>query len=193
MRDSKPGPGRFVLLSWKLRTFTRLVAARLRMHVLTMFGMRSGGKCMIDRGVRLDRPWTVRLGTRVTMEANVWIKSFRDYTKVAIGDHAFLGRGVELDVSESLTIGAYTLIAPNVFITDHGHKRSRANLIVEQGCDSRPVVIGEDVWIGTAAVILPGVSIGRGAIVGAGAVVAHDIPEYEIWAGVPARRVGCRE
>jgi acetyltransferase-like isoleucine patch superfamily enzyme len=53
-------------------------------------------------------------------------------------------------------------------------------------------IIGDDVWVGFSAVIMQGVTVGRGAIVGALAVVTKDIPPYEIWAGVPARKIGER-
>ena len=50
-----------------------------------------------------------------------------------------------------------------------------------------PVVIEDDVWLGTHVVVLPGVTIGKGAIIGASSVVTKDIPAYEVWAGVPAK------
>jgi len=56
----------------------------------------------------------------------------------------------------------------------------------------RRTVIGQDAWIGCGAIIKTGVHVGRGAIVAAGAVVTHDVPEYEIHAGVPAKRIGQR-
>ena len=57
---------------------------------------------------------------------------------------------------------------------------------------SKPVKIGNDVWIGTRVVIMDGITIGDGAVVGANAVVTHDVPPYEIWAGVPAKPIGKR-
>jgi galactoside O-acetyltransferase len=61
-----------------------------------------------------------------------------------------------------------------------------------QGCESAPVVIEDDVWLGANAVVLPGIRIGKGAIVGAGAVVTHDVEAMSIVAGVPARPIGKR-
>ena len=54
------------------------------------------------------------------------------------------------------------------------------------------IEIGDDVWIGAGAVITPGVMVGRGAVIGANSVVTHHVPEYEVWAGVPARKIGER-
>lgn len=58
--------------------------------------------------------------------------------------------------------------------------------------DIRFVIVGNDVWIGTRAILLPGITVGDGAIIGAGAVVTHDVPPYAIVGGVPARVIGFR-
>ena len=165
-------------------TFSRFRAIRYR-----IFGARIGRKCSFGCRVHLQRPWTVSIGCRTTFEADVWLKVEEDSARVKIGQFAFLGRGCELDCTRSIVIGDRSLIGPNVFITDHHHNIRRDSLISEQGCSSRPVVIGNDVWIGTKAVILPGVTVHDGAVVGAGAVVTRDVPPYEIWGGVPARKI----
>jgi len=64
--------------------------------------------------------------------------------------------------------------------------------IRQQGADERPIVIGDDVWIAASAIVLGGVTVGDGAVVGAGAVVTKDIPPYSIALGVPAQVVGQR-
>jgi len=71
--------------------------------------------------------------------------------------------------------------------------RDRAIPIREQGILTKPVTIGDDVWIGTNAVITPGVHIGHGAVVGANAVVTKDVEPYAIVGGVPAQVIGFRE
>jgi acetyltransferase-like isoleucine patch superfamily enzyme len=58
--------------------------------------------------------------------------------------------------------------------------------------DDQPIVIEDDVWIGYRAIVLKGVTVGRGSVVGAGSVVTRDVPRYAIVAGVPARKVGVR-
>lgn len=93
-----------------------------------------------------------------------------------------------------VTIGNDVLIAPRVSIMASMHNyRMKSNLIRLQGTTGGDVVIGNDVWIGTNAVILPGIHIGSGAVIGANAVVNHDVPEYAIAVGVPAKVVGYRE
>ena len=112
---------------------------------------------------------------------------------LCIGSDCFFGRLTEIDVSDRVTVGNGVLIAPRVFITDHQHSVAKGNQIRLQGCRNSPIVIEDDAWIGTGVTVLPGVQIGRGAVIGAGAVVTKDVPPYEIWAGVPAVKIGQRE
>lgn len=102
---------------------------------------------------------------------------------VHINDHCcFYGRG-------SIEIGNNVLIGPGVTITSVQHSFSdndRNKLIIEQPEKIRKVLIEEDVWIGAHVVILPGIKIGKGAVIGACAVVTKDIPQYSVAWGVPA-------
>lgn len=173
--------------------FIKLGMDRLRAYRFQLWGATLGRKCLIGRGCRVDNPWTVSFGSRVTLEPDVWIKVVDSTASVQIGDQTFLGRGVEIDALHSVKIGTNVLIAPHVFITDHHHNIKKESMIVQQGCSSAAVQIGNDVWIGTGVTILPGVSIDHGAVIGAGAVVTKDVPAYEIWAGVPAEKIGMRE
>jgi acetyltransferase-like isoleucine patch superfamily enzyme len=129
---------------------------------------------------------------RVEIEHDVFLKVVDDSATLLIGRNTFVGRGTEIDVHTSVRIGAHTLIAPNVFITDHAHNTVAGIRLDEQGTSSAPVEIGDDVWIGTGAVILQGVRLGDGAVIGAGAVVTRDVPANAIAVGVPARVIGER-
>lgn len=168
----------------------RLAAGRLRAAMLRMRGARIGAKSSLGARLVIYRARSLRLGTRVEIEHDVFLKTIGG--SLTIGDYAFIGRGCEIDVAQSVTIGAHTLLAPNVFITDHTHNHARASRLDEQGNRIAPVVIGSDAWIGANAVVLAGVTIGDGAIVGAGAVVTKDVAPYAIVAGVPARVIGSR-
>jgi acetyltransferase-like isoleucine patch superfamily enzyme len=123
----------------------------------------------------------------------VWLKLVDDKAQVVVGDNVFLGRGVEIDAMLMVTIGPHTLLAPGAFITDHNHRIGADRRIDEQGCRSAAVHIGSDVWVGARAAVLPGVKIGDGAVVGAGAVVTHDVAPFAVVAGVPAREIGSRK
>jgi acetyltransferase-like isoleucine patch superfamily enzyme len=134
----------------------------------------------------------VRLGVRCELEHHVFLKCVSDAAELVVGDFVFVGTGTEIDVTLSVSIGAHTLVAPGVFITDHTHNHARSLRLDEQTPRARPVVIGSDVWIGARAIVLSGVTLGDGAIVGAGAVVTKSVPPYAIVVGVPARQVGER-
>lgn len=99
---------------------------------------------------------------------------------------ADVGEMVVLRAGGRIAIGDRVLIAAGAAVVSTGHplQLPRWNVTEEA-----PIAIGDDVWIGAHAVILPGVSIGEGAVVAAGAVVADDVPPFTIVAGVPARIV----
>jgi acetyltransferase-like isoleucine patch superfamily enzyme len=156
-------------------------------------GMKIDLRVSIEKGCIIDRPWGVELGTRSILDRNVRLKLVVDDARVIVGEYTFLGTGVQLDVMKEVSIGSHTLIAPNCFITDHNHGIARHQRIDEQKCVVKPVSIGDDVWLGANAIVLPGVKIGNGAAIGAGAVVTHDIPAYAIFVGVPAKQIGERQ
>lgn len=107
---------------------------------------------------------------------------------IRIGKHAFINYNVSIMDRGNVTIGDHILLAPNVVITTSNHPldvQMRRNSL---GFAS-PVTIGNDVWIGANAVILPGVTIGNNVVVAAGAVVTRDIPDNTLVAGVPAHRI----
>lgn len=183
-------------LAWFERRFGEQIAVardRLRATFWRARGASLGPKTRIGRGCTVTRPWTIASGQRVQVEHGAYLKTVDDTARITLGDHVFIGFGTELDIALELQIGSHALIAPGCFITDHMHGRRAESLIDEQGIDARAVVIGNDAWLGAHAVILPGVRIGDGAIVGAGAVVTRDVPAGAIVAGVPARIIGRRE
>jgi len=171
----------------------RVIFGRLRALLLRLRGARIGAKSSVGRRLAAPQARGIALGSRVEIEHDVYLKLVTDDARLVVGDYTFIGRGCEIDVSDSVTIGAHTLLAPNVFITDHAHNHAKGVRHDEQGRRGAPVVIGEDAWIGTRAVILAGVTIGDGAIIGAGAVVTKNVEPNAIVAGVPARQIGSRE
>jgi acetyltransferase-like isoleucine patch superfamily enzyme len=164
-----------------------VAADRVRAAVCRWRGCRIGSKPRFGPRTRIDRPGCVTIGSRVQLESDVWLKVVEDGARVAIGDFTFLGRGVEIDASLEVQIGQHVLLAPGVFITDHDHGIAPGTPVALQGCSSQPVVIEDEVWLGVRVVVLPGVRIGRGTVVGAGAVVTKDLPPDSIAVGVPAR------
>lgn len=108
------------------------------------------------------------------------------------GPHSYIGPGC--NVGPGVSLGAYTMLAGSVAIVGGDHLMDVPG--VPMCFTRRPAppstILGDDVWIGHGAIIRAGLTIGRGAVVGAGAVLTKDVPPYEVWAGVPARRIGER-
>ena len=98
------------------------------------------------------------------------------------------GLGVNCQIQRPCHIGDYVLMVPDVVIFTKNHRADRTDIhIGAQGMtECRKVTIGNDVWIGQRAMIMPGVTIGDGCIIAAGAVVTKDVPPYSIVGGVPA-------
>jgi acetyltransferase-like isoleucine patch superfamily enzyme len=166
---------------------------RARSLLLRWRGAKVGPGVRIGVRTLVHRPACLELGDRVQFEHQVFVKSVSDRAKIRLGERTFVGCNSEFDISERLTVGNDVLIAPGCFITDHEHGHGAHDRIASQGTRSSPVIIEDDVWLGAKVVILPGVTIGRGAVVAAGAVVTKDVPPLEIVAGVPARPIGRRQ
>jgi maltose O-acetyltransferase len=112
---------------------------------------------------------------------------------IEVGRNLNINRGVNIYGRGGVKFGDYVLIGPNVIITSSQHRYDIEGLpVLFQGHEKKRVVIGNDVWIGANAVILPGVTVGEGTIIGAGAVVTNDTDPYSIVGGVPARKIGER-
>lgn len=128
----------------------------------------------------VNMPWnsTVHLGA-----------NFFDPSGVTIGQNTIIGDHCFLDGRAPLTIGSHVDIASQVLIYNDEHDINSPNF----ANSFSPVTINDYVFIGPRAIILPGVTIGRGAVVAAGAVVTKNIPDFEIWGGVPAQKIGTRK
>ena len=163
---------------------------------LRLLGAEIGGNVKIAKGLMVTWPQNLSIGNNVTFERNVTIKidgPWKVGRIVEIGDNVFIGEGVEFNVRQHVKVGCNALIASGVRIIDHDHGVSRAALIREQKGPEQSLKIGDDSWLGANACILKGARIGKGAVVAAGAVVTRAIPDYEIWAGVPAKKIGVRK
>ena len=115
--------------------------------------------------------------------------NFFDPGGIHIGDDTIIGDHAFLDGRAPLTIGSHTDIASSVMIYNSEHDLEKEDFSAR----TEPVEIGDYVFIGPRAIILPGVKIGKGAVVAAGAVVTKDVPDFTIVGGVPAKEIGERK
>lgn len=110
---------------------------------------------------------------------------------IQVGSYCQINKGVAL---RNVKMGDHVMIAPDVIILDRVHRFDKIDVpMVFQAVERfTETVIENDVWIGQRAIVMPGIHIGKGAIVGAGAVVTKDVPSYSIVAGVPAKIIKSR-
>ncbi len=132
----------------------------------------------IISGVKMPFNSTIHIGANFFKPSNITIGH-----DTIIGDHCFL------DGRAPLKIGSHVGIASQVLIYNDEHDINSLDYSNSFG----PVEIGDYVFIGPRAIILPNIKIGKGAVVAAGAVVTKDIPDFEIWGGIPAKKINDRQ
>ncbi|QEY24031.1 acyltransferase [Neisseria animalis] len=96
------------------------------------------------------------------------------------------GIGVNCEICRGLTIGKRVMMGPECLFYSTAHRFDRERRVFNGYTEVKPIVVEDDVWIGRRAIIMGGVTIGRGAVIGAGAVVTKDVPPYTLAAGNPA-------
>lgn len=130
-----------------------------------------------------------------TCGSNINIEKGADFGSgkgIIIGDNS--GLGINCKVRGPLEIGCNVMMGPDVVIMTNSHNFDRIDIPMNAQGSAVPqrVRIGNDVWIGTRVIILPGVTIGNGVIIGAGAVVTKNIPDMAIVGGCPAKIIRFR-
>jgi len=182
--------------SFRLRANAARAVAQLRTAWWRLQGMQIGAGTLLPR-LRVTWPQQVSLGAGCVLEHDLYFKYDGIYApgpSIVIGDRVFLGFGCEFNVRRRIEIGPDCLIASGCKFIDHDHGTARRDIPLREQPDGAEaeIILGPDVWLGVNVVVLKGVRIGGGAIVAAGAVVTKEIGEYEIWGGVPARKIGDR-
>jgi len=174
-----------------------------------------GSNCFIEEGVRLRIPQKIFLGDRVFIGKNCDIDVEYPDSEIRISDDVHISRdtiilagigrtiinervsigaGSFIYGSSGVEIGKDSLLADHVRVVAGSHRYKDASKLIRlQGACVKKTTIGQDVWLGSSAIVLGGVTVGDGAAVGAGAVVSKDIPSYSIAVGVPAKVIGKRE
>lgn len=165
--------------------------------------LRSAGSgIVLGRGVKIEHPECVSLGDGVHLNDHCWLSVLTENRETGkptitlrpelrIGDGCYIGRFGTLACINRVTIGRDVMISDRVFIGDATHGFARIDLpIRDQYLTSKgPVEIGDGTWIGIGVSIMANVKIGRNCVIGAGSVVASDIPDFCIAVGAPAKIV----
>lgn len=153
----------------------------------------------IKRAWRRFRMWLIlpafrRCGKRCNIDPD----AFYSFSNIEIGDDVSIGRGAVLLAGKSrIIIGNKVMFGPNVTLVGGGHNTSVVGRYMYDVHEKRPdddrgVIVEDDVWVGTGAIILRGVRLRRGCVVAAGALVTKEVPPYAIAGGMPAKVLSYR-
>lgn len=153
-----------IVFLWLERIF-RGLRRRLRRWYCSRVLKSMGGGCQINEGVLITGAQDVSLGEHVIVNDDVILQSCEG-AEIRIGDQVSLSYGAKL------ITGGYTICQQGI---DHGHH------------SARPIVVEDLCWIGSGAILLGGVTVGRGAVVAAGSVVTRDVQAGTIVGGAPAK------
>ena len=149
---------------------------------------------LFDAFVHLMRfPRNIHLDSGVYLKGGARICPCNLNAHINIGKNTTVGYNTFVFASEQITIGDNCMIAPNVYLVDSDHGTERAQLMNAQDNITSPIVVEDDVWIGTGAVILKGTHISTGCVIAANSVVKGNLEPYSIYGGVPAKKLGERE
>ena len=196
-----PGAAGFAFrqLTWRGGLFARAGRGVVWGRNVTLWHSRKmwiGDRVAVDDGCQLDARGCAAGDFRIGDDALIsrgCVISGKD-GPLSIGPRANIGAGCVMYASTKLEIGADTMLAAQCYVGGGRYKVfGRTDLpIAEQPEPRQGVVIEDDCWLGAGVIVVDGVRIGRGSVVGAGAVVTRDVEAYSVVAGVPARRVAMR-
>ncbi len=179
---------------FRFRVVQRAIAF-LRKLWFASLGMKVGKQTFLPK-LFITWPHQVSIGSHCNIEHLCHFK-YDGYWKkgpsIVIGNRVFIGEGCEFNIRESLLIGDRCLIASGCRFIDHDHGIAGKGPIRGQKGRRKNIALENDVWLGCNVVVLKGVTIGEGAVIAAGAVVTKPVLPFEIWAGVPAKKIGERK
>jgi acetyltransferase-like isoleucine patch superfamily enzyme len=184
----------------------------LRSRLYPLILGRVGRNVAFGANVVLRHPHKIEIGDNVVVDDNCCLDAKGTTNRgIVVGNGVFLGRNtilsckngditleedanvgfnVEVFSAAHVRIGARTLIAAYTYLVGGDHLYDRVDIpVLHQGRTARGIDVGENVWLGAHVVVTDGSRIGRDAVIGAGAVVVGEVPEFHIAAGVPARIV----
>lgn len=175
---------------------TKTERPQRRSHGTGQFSRDALGECgcrtVIEDGVLVFHPESVYIGEDVYVGHQTILKGYY-LNELRVGHGSWIGQQVFMHSAGGILIEEDVGIGPGVRILTSVHSESgRSQAILHSAIEMAPVRILRDADIGVGATLLPGVTVGIGAQVGAGAVVSKDVPDYAVVAGVPARVIRMR-
>jgi acetyltransferase-like isoleucine patch superfamily enzyme len=169
-----------------------MLDALMRRVVLSAVARSCGAGIVVEPGAGFKHPETFEIGDGVFFGSQAFIQGRFD-GRCRIGDYVWIGPQSYFDARD-LVLGDYVGWGPGAKVLGSSHTGIPIDRpIIESDLVIKPVRVDDWADIGTGAVVLPGVTVGRGAIVGAGAVVTREVPPFAKVAGVPAKVIGWRD
>jgi acetyltransferase-like isoleucine patch superfamily enzyme len=176
------------------RAFARVTGRELAGYEARLRGLvtglaEQGPNLRVGKHVELVGAQNIRVGRDVSFHGNTYVNAAGARGSLRVGDRTHVDQFCVLYGQGGLSIGSGCAIASGVIVYTQSNQigDDPEAAIIDQPVRYAPVRIGDDVWIGARTVILPGVSVGDHAVIGAGAVVRDDVPAWAVVAGVPAR------
>ena len=158
--------------------------------------LRCGDNISIAQGCYIRDFKNIAIGNNFDVCPNSQIyASEKGNESIEIGNNVALNSNIMINAEGGgkIKIGNNVMIGPNVVFRSSNHKFDRVDIPMQkQGVEPGYIIVKNDVWIGSNAVILPNVTLGQGSIIGAGAVVTKDVEPFSIVGGVPARLISKR-
>jgi len=154
-----------------------------------------GTNCKILRGCELDASnnGKIIIQNNITLNPYVFLQA-NNNGFIKIGKNTEINNFTIINSGGKIVIGNNVLIGPRVNIISYNHNYMNANILIKkQKCNTKEIIIEDDVWIGANTTILYGVKIGKGAVVGANSLVTKDIEPYTINVGSPTKTIGKRK
>lgn len=179
---------------FKLRYGLFDLIGNLRAIYWRMLGMAIGKNTKVPK-LFVTWPHQVLIGNNCQLEHHIYFHYdgiYKSGPSIKIGDNCFIGSSCEFNVRSAVLIGNNCLIASGCRFIDHDHNISGTGAFPQMDGVEAEIVVQNNVWIGAIVIVLKGVTINEGAVIAAGAVVTKSVPMNEIWAGVPAKKVGQR-
>ena len=165
------------------------MASRARNIRFRLLGVRMSGHVWLRR-VSIPRQWcdiTIEAGCSLDDGVVLLCSGPARTDKLVIRFGTYVNRFTMLDAHEQIVVGANCMIGPHCYITDADHGTAPGVPVGKQPMNTQPVTIEEGAWLGARVIVLKGFTIGRNAVVGAGAVVTKDVAPNAVVMGVPAR------
>ena len=184
------------LLIW-LEAFLSAIPGQVGLSIRSAWYPRrcaGPGRCRVGRGVEVVAPGSIHLdGGEVRLGDRCYVNA--EGGSITLGDQVAFNIGCHINASVGgrISVGANSMFGPSVLMRTANHRfDSTDEPMREQGHAEADIIIEEDVWVGGHAVVLGGVRIGRGSVVGAGAVVTKSLDPWSVAVGVPARVIRTR-